>query len=289
MFILFGIISAIVLMAAEYFFGLGGEGSLLSLVILRFIPAGAIGYGMFIGYSVAFGVKVQNKQPKNKLYGIFAAIIAIIVFVGSGYLEFATTYVDDNGIINRDFEGAPISEFVYETENGEVIEMNFINFTKYSLETSSLVESSKYSSNDKIIETSFGENLIRYVLQLLALPIVALLMTVGVLSSSKYCDECRRYHKNKKLYTFYDDDYNEELNELLDKSSTDIGLSEFIKKKRKGNKYGGIFYNVSIEYCQGCNEGLITYTMGKSGSKNTSIAHTTEIQGSQVRNILNSI
>lgn len=287
MFILFGIICAIIIVALETFLGINGSDSLMGLFILRFIPMGAIIYGMAMAFIVTTGVKLQNKQPKSKVYGAVAAILALVSVFGVNYLEYATTYIDAEGYITRDSSGESISAFAITGEDGEDIPMNFINYTKYTVENSTFVETSRHSKKETIINSSVTSNAIRYFSTYIVMALTALIGVFSALSSSPYCYDCKKYFKKKKLFTFFADDYQEENEEFLQQLSLGIDIKDFVKKKR--SKDSKKFYDVSLDYCKECNTGCLIYNAGKVGSKERIIEHVQKIEEIQVQSIVNSL
>ncbi|MEG0297268.1 MAG: hypothetical protein RR620_11170 [Clostridium sp.] len=289
MFVIFGILGVILVCIVETLFGIKSDSGLLTTTIFRFIPVGAIAYGIFIGWMVATGVKVSNKEPKKKRYSICACILALITFFGMGFIEYKTTYVNDNYEINRNFEGIPISEYVYTDNTGNDIKMNFINYTKYVLDNSTIIVHSKNSSNDREVDTSGTQNYIRYLLAMAGIALASLFSTIGTLANEKYCSNCGKFLKKKYLFKFSGNDFDEEVEEFKDKLNTRIGLEEYLRRKRKVS--GMTYYIIELRYCNECKIGEILFRKMVAGNKESELIEdaTIEIDSLTVNDILTGI
>ena len=261
MFIIFGILGTIIVLFGEAIAGFNFDFSFFSLSIIRVIPIGALMIGGFIGWMVAMGVKISNKEPKKKIYPIFAAILALVTFFGLWFLEYKTTYVSDDYEINRDFKGTPISEFVYTNDKGEDVEMTFVNYTKYALDNYTTIIESRSSQKDVEVDTRGTENYINYVVSLLGMVIVGGFFTIVTLYDEIYCDNCNVYYKKKRLFKFSGVDYDREVNEFIEKIDSRVGLYEYLSRKRsiKGSLKARYFYVVEMRYCKECYVGEIVF------------------------------
>lgn len=193
MIIIFGIISALAVILEEYLASMCIGYSVLGFSLFRYIPVGALLIGMFIGGVMVKGLKVSNKKMK-KIHGVLAMLIAAITFFGIGFMEYKTTYISYEYIINSKQIGQPISTFNYTDDNGNEVKMSFVNYTKYILDNSKSMVITKKHGQSTEINTSARENYIRYFSNLIAIVIVALLWMLIKSGEEAYCNSCNVFN-----------------------------------------------------------------------------------------------
>lgn len=127
---------------------------LLGYSIWGIIPVGAIIVGFLCGLGYFEGLDKYSKGIKGKHY-LIGAVLAVLCFTGILYAEYRLAHVNAEGQLVYSLEGDHISNY-YQEAYGQ---LNFVNYTQYSIETSTVAISSHgremFSYSDKLMNTIF--------------------------------------------------------------------------------------------------------------------------------------
>lgn len=260
MYVIFGILGTILSILIELICE-----ALFNLDILNFyvefIPLGGLIFGLLIGWFINKGVKVSNKKF-NKSIMIVSVLFLAFSFVSIIYSDYKTTYVtgtDGNYEFNHKFDGEPISNFAYAGKDGKEVQLTFVNYFKFSMDTS------KLQIRLFTVNTTGTINYIIEIANLIFMIVVGAAMVYGV-TSCIYCDECKKYHKSKKVFQVNENDIAEimENGEIVNDMNT---IKQFIGSHSQ--KYSAKdYYLGKISYCPNCSKGsfIVTHinTEGKS-------------------------
>ena len=289
MFIIFGILASIAVLLEEYFLANIFNFTVMGFSVFRFIPIGGLAIGAAIGASMSKGFRLSNKKLKAK--GVLLCVLfGAITFVGINYMEYKTTYVLEGAsgeyTMNRNFEGSPISEFVYD-KNGQEIEMTFINYVKYNLDENDMTYTRKYGG--EVTVNSHGTmNYIIFFVNFLAVLIGAACGS-KVFIPAHFCEECNRYHTEKEVFQVEPTEIGSILKD--DNSIVDdkFELVNFINSHKKKIKKG-IAYVGTLSYCKQCVDGKIIIKKisinGNQRKEDTNAEKTIDVERSFVESLL---
>lgn len=248
--LILGLISAIVAIVLAV-----GVNSLFSFDLTSFtlffiVPVGAIFIGAIACWGYYFGLLKSNLKitKVNKLIGV---LLALLTFLGTQFGVYMTTYVDDDGIINNKMEGVHISECFIEESTGEPI--NFISFTKIMVESQTISFSNR-GRNLFEVEGNPIVNWIFFGINVIGMIIGSLVVRTLVMGSKKYCDDCKKYMKQKNInkYSANDQETIQKLKAINTLSAEEIraivGLAKYDS---------GAHFDVNIDWCEECNAGFL--------------------------------
>ncbi|MBP2024156.1 ribosomal protein L44E [Clostridium punense] len=252
MFIFFGLISLLLTILADYlimaFIGI----SVHSFTLWFILPIGGAILGAFCGKGIFLYLKHANIKATAK-HTITSAILAFIGFWAINYFAYFSTYVDDESI-NNTFKGEHISNYMY----NDTEPFTFKNYLEFQFETSESVVSVGGHSSGSSISFGKGYNKTSFYITMLGFIIGGLTVGSTVVGDKSYCDKCKKYMKEKKLYDFTYSSFDNEvmaLEKALQKTKEEF--DDFIKQERPFEEYGEPYITAVLTYCPVCKDGFI--------------------------------
>lgn len=259
---LIGLVIDVVLVVAIHSFT---SFDLSSFSLFFIVPVGAILIGALASLGYYFGVLKANIKV-SKTIQIIGLIITFVGFVAIQYGFYHTAYIDYNDNLNFKMEGEHISNYVIgETEEP----VNFISFTKLSVNTR-VISFTNRGSKGFEVEGNKVVNWIFYIIDFVGMLAGSFFTRVFVIGDKKYCDNCRRYLKAKKISMFSTSNLEriDRMKAIAYANPEDITAL----LQTDGCSPKGEHYDVYLHRCTSCNNGYVQLQyMELDSKKNLSV------------------
>lgn len=209
------------------------------------VPLGGLLVGAAAAVGLFYGYLRYNK-PVKKTHYVFGAALGVAAFLGIYYVSYLTTYVDANKEINYSFNGDPISSYEIDGQR--------VTFSKY-LEISQNAKSQFYFRGRPVgdeVETGGGFGALMFYLQILAAAVAGASVGLVIIGDKRYCENCTKYTKEKELFKFDVEQYEDivcNLTNAIDKPSV---LKKIIKTVGLKDDKINAFVRVDLDYCPNC-------------------------------------
>lgn len=253
MFILFGLISMIVALLADYFLMVLLDVSFNSFNLWFIIPIGGGVVGALCGLGIFLYLKKMNIKASAKHF-IASGLIAFIGFWSINYFTYASTYID-NGKVNNTFKGEHISNFMYnDTES-----FTFGNYLNYRFENAESVMTFIAIKTGDPVKFGKGYNKTSFYISMLGFILGGLSIGLIVLGDKAYCDKCKKYMLERKLYDFTYSDWDDEvigLQNALQVTKEEFNI--FVKRERVMPSNPEPYIRVVLTHCPVCKDAFIT-------------------------------
>ncbi|MBP7176681.1 MAG: hypothetical protein KBA53_10795 [Thermoclostridium sp.] len=234
---------------------------LSSFSLFFVVPVGAIVTGGLgtLGYYLGV-LKTNIKITKAiKWTGI---VIALVCFILVQYGFYYTAYLDENMDLNFKMQGEHISLYAI-GESDEPI--NFFTFTQ-EMVNSRVISFSRRGRQLFEVEGNKVVNWIFYLVDFLGVLLGAFFARFLVIGNKKYCDNCKRYMKQKDLLKFSVQDTERV---IRFKNITQMQPQEISALVHSdGIPVEGEHYDIHLDWCKECNAGFIQLKYMELDSKN---------------------
>lgn len=269
--ILVGILSSAILGLLVALISMMTDHNLLGFTVMYIFPIGTILFSMVVSVFY-FITLVKGNVKVTFAKSLVMVVIVFISYFGIEYFTYLNTYIDVDGDgLNYSREGYHISEF-YNENTDETF--TFLSYYKYRVDHAIVTSYSKYSDSSTTVEGKTGLNWVREIAAILGLPIGVAFAYASVFEDRKYCEECKKYMKKKKLFAILDN-FAEAINSLDEIiNSEDISsvesLRTFIESNPTSLRYSNSHIIGKAYYCKGCNKThlvLTPYVVGGKGFK----------------------
>lgn len=262
-----GIILGLISLALSVLLAVGIHSSLsfdiMSLSIFFIVPMGSIIIGGIASLGYYWGLFVTNKKI-DSWYLLVGLMIPIIAYGATQYGYYATAYMDDNMTLNYKMEGEHISNFSIGDSDEPI---NFFSYTKLMVESQVITFTSRRHTLG-VVEGNPVANWIFFIIDGLG-SVFGSFMAFGlVVRNSKYCDECKRYMKQKSLFKFAATD----LDRTIRFQDIDNLSPEKIKQLLPTTAvYDEEYYEVIVHWCETCVNGYLEMQYMEKNSKGNMI------------------
>jgi len=232
-----------------------------SFTLLFIIPVGGLLVGAMSSAGMFYGYLRYNK-PVNKNHYLLGALLGAVAFFGIYYVSYLTTYVGPDNEINYSFKGDPISYYEIDGEQ--------ITFSKY-LQLTKQAKSHFYFRGRPVgedVNTGEGTNTFFFYLQLLSAVLAGVCVGLVIVGDKRYCENCKKYTKEKELFKFDIDQYEDSVRDLADAVDDTKALQEIIKTTHLKEEKVNAFAQVDLEYCPNCHDSRLLVKVFKLDSNN---------------------
>lgn len=232
---------------------------IMSFSLFFIVPVGSIFFGAVACLGYYWGFFITNKKIDSWLL-LIGLLIPLIAYTGTQYGYYATAYMDENMTLNYKMEGEHISNYVF----GDSVEpLNFISYTKLMVE-SSVISFSRRTHTIGEVEGKPVVNWIFFTIDGLG-SIFGSLMALGlVIRNKKYCDDCKRYMKNKSIFKFLATDLDRTIRfQDIDNLSPDK-IKELLPTIAVGKEE---HYEIIVHWCEACDNGYLVMQYMEKDSK----------------------
>lgn len=254
---LIGLVIDVVLVVAIHSFT---SFDLSSFSLFYIVPVGAIITGALASLGYYFGILKSNLKASKTVRSI-GFIITLVGFVAIQYGFYHTAYMDENNDLNFKMKGEHISNVIGDPEEP----INFISFTK-EMVNSRVISFSNRGRALFDIEGVKVVNWIFYLLDFVGMLAGSFIARMVVIGDKKYCDNCKRYMKDKKFGMFSTSNY-ERLDRM--KAITYANPDEIAAPfQDDGCAINSEHYDVYLHWCTTCNSGYLQLQYMELNSKN---------------------
>lgn len=224
------------------------------------IPLGALLVGAAASCGLFFGLLKDNK-PVTKEHYIAGAVIGLVAFFGIYYVDYKTTYLDANNNVNYSFQGDPISSYELDGEP--------ITFGKFlSLTTSG--KQQFYFHGRPVggeVDTGKGFGSFMQIIEILAAMIAGAGVGLTIVGDKTYCDNCKKYMKDRTMLKFSIDKYEEVADEINSSKNDPVKLKQlFAKYELKKDEKVTAFGQVDLLNCPNCHNARLIVKIYRLGS-----------------------
>lgn len=250
MFILLGIIGA--LLAAVLVVAINSLTSfdLSSFSLFFIVPVGAMVTGSLACLGYYLGVLKTNVQITKTIKWV-GIVMALICFIVVQYGFYSTAYLDENMDLNFKMQGDHVSLYVIGDSEEPI---NFFTFTQ-EMVNSRVISFSNRGRQVFEVEGNKVVNWIFYLVDFLGVLLGAYFARTLVIGNKKYCDNCRRYMKQKDLMKFSVQDAERV---IRFKTITNLQPQEITSLVHNdGIPAEGEHYDVHLDWCETCSAGYI--------------------------------
>jgi hypothetical protein len=214
------------------------------------VPVGAMAIGALASLGYYIGILKSNKKISRSIRYI-GYVFALVCFIAIQYGFYHTAYVGEDNVLNYKMKGEHISNY-YMHDSDEP--MNFISFTTESV-NARVISFSNSGRNSIDVEGVKVVNWIFFAIDFLGMLAGSLFTRLLMFGDKKYCDNCKKYMKNKKLSIFSTSD-TEKLNRL---QSIAYANSEEIMALIQNDvtATNGDHYEFHLQWCPVCKHGYL--------------------------------
>lgn len=254
MFILYGFISVITILFIDCLIMLLSGFSIHNFNLWFIIPAGGLIEGALCGIGIFLYLMKKNLKISAK-HIISSGLIAFIAFWAITYFTYASTYID-NGKVNNIFKGEHISNYMY---NDRKV-FTFSNYLNYQFENAET--SIQYRGRNVGSSTNLGKgiNKVSFYVSSLGFLIGGLAVGLIFLGNTVYCDKCKRYMKERKLFDFTYSEWSKEVSDLqYALQGTREDFENFVRKERVMTESLEPYISVTLAYCNSCKDAFIIF------------------------------
>lgn len=250
MHIIFGLISMFLVLLLEYLLLISLDFSLHSLRLWFILPIGGLLVGALCGLGIFLYLKKAHIRASAKHY-LASALIAFLGFWVIHYFTYASTYIDEDGKVNNLFQGEHISNFL----NADFEPIGFGDYLDITFENTEVSFTRRSGQSFNLGE---GYNKTSFYFDMLGFAIGGLLIGPMVLGNKRYCEKCKKYMKEDKLYDINYSDWERESLEFHNAMhGTKEDFEKFIKKERVLSKTEP-YFSVTLTHCPSCKDAFIT-------------------------------
>ncbi len=224
------------------------------------IPVGGVLVGMGASSGLFLGHLWANKPLAKKQY-LVGALLGLLAFVGIYYVDYLTTYVSPEKEINYSFKGDPISDFEIDGQQ--------ITFGKYlDLQNSSSKQQFYFRGRPvgESFETGAATNYFFFYFQLIVSALAGAVMGLVIIGNKRYCQNCKKYTKEKNLFRFDVDQYEKIVKELAGSIDDLPKLRGIIKNTKLKDDKVNAFAQVDLDYCPNCHDSQLHIKVMKRDS-----------------------
>ncbi|MCX7746794.1 MAG: hypothetical protein N2645_07875 [Clostridia bacterium] len=250
MYILFGLVTTFFAVLLEFLF-LQGDFSLHDFRPGLVIPAGGLMVGALCASGVYIFLKLKRLRLKPK-YFIMGTFFAFLGFWAIYLMDYITAYVD-NGIINHSFRGMHIGSFMYDEAP-----FNFANYLNFLFKNYTVTT---YSSGIKLSQNNLGIGFHKFTfaLECLGFCLGGLGCGVVAIQGREYCKRCKNDFLRKKLYSFYPEMLDHEIEEVKKHFESKDCFFGYIKNNTYQVNEERPKVEASLKYCLHCKIAYIEY------------------------------
>lgn len=218
-----------------------------SFTFFFIIPIGALLVGAAAASGLFLGLLKDNK-PVTKQHYILGLILGVVAFYGIYYVDYKTTYVTENKEISYTFEGDPISYYEIDGE-----QITFSKFLKLSNGGSQFYFRGRPIGEE--VDPGETANSFFFYLNVVAAALAGAVVGLTIVGDKKYCQKCKKYNKEKELFKFEVEKYEEVVNKLVNSIEKPSALKEIISTygMKKDAKVTA-FAQVDLDYCPTCDD-----------------------------------
>lgn len=222
------------------------------------IPVGAILVGASAGAGLFYGYLKYNKPVKGFEY-LVGALIGLSAFFGIYYVSYMTTYIDAEKNINYSFNGAPISSFELEGEQ--------ITFSRF-MELTKSTKREFYFHGRPVGEVDTGDtgSSFLFYLQVLVATLAGAGVGLLIVGNKRFCNNCNKYTKDKPLFKFDIEKYEDILRDLIDCSDNLLAMEYVIQSNSLSKEKVNAYAQAELEYCPDCYDARIIVKVFKLDS-----------------------
>ncbi len=232
---------------------------IMSFSIFYVIPLGSIIIGTIACLGYYWGLFITNKKINFSLL-IIGLLIPIIAYIGVQYGYYTTAYLDENMSLNYKMEGEHISNYAIGDSDEP---LDFISFTKLMVDSRVI---SFYNRKRAIgdVEGNAILNWTFFIIDGLG-AIFGSIVALGLVKrNTKYCDDCKRYMKNKSILKFLATDLDRTIRfQDIDNLSPDKIKELFLPMEVGKNEH----YEIIVHWCEMCDKGYLEMKYMEKNSK----------------------
>lgn len=252
MFVLLGILLIFFIIIVEYFLGVYAGFTVLGFNISAVVPLGCYFVGLIIATVLAEGIKKSGRKI-NKFHYVFAIIVAGTTFFASGFVWYRATYIDSTYGFNESRIGVPMRKLEFVDINGKKIDMTYTNYFTYDLYK---IPEQLEKGSTIIVKSKEVQKVPTYLIKFITLMLSTVLSLKAIMYNQLYCENCKKYYRNKTLFKIAGTKYHSEISELRHRLREHDNLKEYVNKKR-GKLREHNFYKVQLRYCKSCESGRV--------------------------------
>lgn len=232
---------------------------IMSFSVLFIIPVGSIFIGTIACLGYYWGLLLSNKKISS-LFFIIGFLIPLLAYAGTQYGYYATAYLDENMQLNYKMEGEHISNYAIGDSDEP---LNFISYLKLEVE-SRVISFSRRTRTIAEVKGNPAVNWIFFFTDGLGSIFGSLIAYGFVIKNKKYCDDCKRYMKNKSILKFPVTDIDRTIMfQDIDKLSPDK-IKELLPTTSVGNEE---HYKIVVHRCETCDNGYLEMLYMEKDSK----------------------
>lgn len=257
--ILFGILSSlfviilttmIVAITGKYFF-------IFNIFFL--VPIGTILLGITANIGVNKGM-IYGDIPYSKKLRILPIILSLVCFIGIYFFIYKITYISQDMQINYRFMGDHISNFVLKDTLESI---SFSKFLSYEVINRNYNFYFTFGNGGTVIPVdistvgALNSNWFWFIVEGLGFIAGGIFMFDGV-KRERYCKDCKKYYRTKKLFTAKMVDFEQRLEEFNNSIQNGDSLKKFIASMDKLSFIKRRSYVIcTIVYCPTCSKGIM--------------------------------
>ncbi len=229
-----------------------------SLSILFIIPIGGILLGMGWASGLFLG-RWLTSTKMTKMDIIVAIFLWLITFFGVNYISYQTTYVS----VDSENNISLLSQFSQPEDYAPLA--NLISFEEYMNMINSSSSSQFRFKGAKIgneFETGATTTTILFYIQIIGVIIGSLGMW-WIFSDFKYCDNCKKYFKNKNFKNFDLSDFDSIVEEINKNLKNGVKLKKTIEKIKGRDLNEKTYGDIWVLYCPNCHEWYLVFKFFK--------------------------
>jgi large-conductance mechanosensitive channel len=222
---------------------------LQSFSLIFILPVGGMIIGILCGSGVFYGLRLSNIKVEFKHY-ILSIFLAIVGFAGTYIVLYLVALSKSGGLLT-------VSEFVN----------NFVINRTSTFRVGGMIS--------RPFRMGATYNWIKLIIEAIGFIIGGFVVGIFILGNKRYCDKCKKYMKDKRLYYVRADNPERIFNELKEALTTDGIINNYLAKCEKESKVEKRsarsdrlpYFDIGISFCQCCMDGFIVIrVMKRSGT-----------------------
>ncbi len=224
------------------------------------IPVGALLVGAASTAGMFYGHLRYNRPVTGKHY-LLGLVLGVVALYGVYYVSYLTTYITPDNEINYSFNGEHISN--YEIDGEQITFGKYLEITRQSSEHQFFFRGVPRGEG---YETGEGVNTFYFWLQIIGAALGGIGGGLAMLGDKKYCQNCKKYKKEKELFKFDVDEYETVLGKLAEAISDVEKLKKLIKETKLKDEKVNAYAAVELEYCPTCFDSFLLVKVMKLNS-----------------------
>lgn len=258
--VLFGVLSSfLVIILATVIVAVTGEHFFI-FNIFFFVPIGTILLGIVANIGVKRGM-IHGDISYSKKLRILPIALSIICFIGIYFFIYKITYISPDMQLNYEFDGQHVSSFLHKDT------LEHITFSKYlSVEVLNRDYDFYFTFGNSGVTvplntytkvTTNSSNWLWFIFEGLGF-IAGGIFIFDTVKDERYCKDCKKYFKTKKLFVTSMNDFEQRLEEFNNCLEEGDSLKNFINSLDKLSITNRKSHTIAtIVFCPTCSKGIL--------------------------------